>query len=126
MKIKIREIIILSIIGMLGYSCTYDTLPTPEVEVPDTVSHQMDLMPIYNANCNSSGCHAPGGPPPDLTEPAENAWSNIVFFGYVDTADAEGSLLYQKIAPGGSMERFASDEDRALILAWIEQGALFN
>jgi hypothetical protein len=35
-------------------------------------------------------------------------------------------VLYQSIAPGGSMEALATNQDRALILKWIEQGAQNN
>ena len=107
-----------------GYtSCTYETLPTPEI--PAEVSFSDDIMPVFDASCNGAGCHNQGGIPPDLTQ--DVAWANLVFGGYVDTLNAEGSILYVKILPpNGSMAKFATDKDRALILNWIEQGAKDN
>ena len=114
----------LAILGIVMLqSCTYDEVILPEVEVPDTVSFELDVIPIFEMNCNSSTCHASGAVPPDLTPP--NAWVNLTFFGYLDTANAPQSELYLKI-DGGSMEKFASDQDRALILEWIEQGGQNN
>ena len=112
------------LIGILATGCTYDTIIPKDPEVPAVVSFDEHIIPIFNAQCNSVGCHNQGGIPPDLSE--ENAWFSLVFFDYVDTLAPPESLLYKKINIGGSMEQFASDEDRALILEWITQGAKNN
>ena len=104
--------------------CTYDVVTPMEPEVPEVVSFETDIQPIFDARCNSVGCHSQNGIPPDLT--AEVAWFNLVFFDYVDTLAPAESLLYTKIDIGGSMEQFATDQDRALILEWITQGAQDN
>ena len=114
---------LLAIIPLLVQNCTYDELPEPEIEIPDTVSFDRDIIPIFETSCNSSTCHSTGGVPPDLSP--DNAWISLTFFGYVDTDVPENSTLYRAI-DGGSMERFTTPEDRALILKWIEQGALDN
>jgi hypothetical protein len=110
----------------MAFSCTYDTLEMKPVETPDTVSFSNDVIPVFETNCAYAGCHNAGGIPPDLTE--ANAYFELTTFGYIeqDTALAEQSLLYQKIDIGGSMEKYASDNDRALILKWIKQGAQNN
>jgi len=122
-KYQIYIVMVLLVFGLFSQSCTYDEIIPPEVEVPDTVSFELDIIPIFEMNCNSGTCHATGAVPPDLSP--DNAWVNLTFFGYVDTANADQSQLYQKI-DGGSMEKFASDQDRALILKWIDQGANNN
>lgn len=104
-------------------ACTYDTITPKEVEVPENVSFNVDVIPIFNDNCNNSGCHSTGGIPPDLTP--DNAYISLTFFGYVDVDFPEESELYKKITIG-SMEEYANDQDRAIILKWIEQGALDN
>ena len=127
MKTKtIQQAALLILLGFLPFlvqNCTYDELPEPEIEIPDTVSFELNIIPIFEANCNSSTCHSTGAVPPDLTP--DNAWISLTFFGYVDTEDPESSTLYREIN-GGSMEQFTSAEDRALILKWIEDGALDN
>ena len=128
MKIRTKEIALISTLlilfaGAVTTSCTDELLITPEVDVPDTVSFETDIIPIFEASCNSVGCHNTGGIPPDLTAP--NAYINLTLFGYLDTVDPASSELYTKI-DGGSMDIYATDQERALILAWIEQGALDN
>ncbi|MFY0626246.1 MAG: hypothetical protein JXR07_08130 [Reichenbachiella sp.] len=109
---------------LLLSSCAYDTVVEPEPEIPEEVSFGLNVMPIFDAKCSTTGCHDQGGIPPVLT--SDVAWSNLINFNYVNTQDPPTSLLYEKIDEGGSMETFASNTDRAMILAWIEQGALDN
>ena len=104
-------------------ACTYDIIPPKEVEVPENVSFNENIIPIFNGICNNSGCHTSGGVPPDLTP--SNAYISLTFFGYVDVDFPEESELYIKITDG-SMKQYATDQDRAIILKWIEQGALDN
>ncbi|NNF22185.1 MAG: hypothetical protein HKN67_09595 [Saprospiraceae bacterium] len=124
---NIGEAILLMGIITLGVSaCVSDTIIYPEdPEVPDTVtvSFNDQIIPIFDADCNGSGCHD-GTWAPDLT-PA-NAYDALISGNYVDTDNPESSSFYVKIAPGGSMEQFISAGDRALILAWIDQGAQNN
>jgi hypothetical protein len=122
---KIGEIILGLLVFILGMaSCTYHTYEYVEPETPDTVSFSNDIITIFDQRCNNPGCHSSGGIPPDLTE--SRAYIDLTFGGYVDTANAEASELYRVINAGGSMENYATDQDRALILKWIEQGAQNN
>ncbi len=109
--------------GVLLTSCAYNTNEFEEVVIPESVSFDADVIPIFEANCNASGCHN-GAIPPDLQR--EVAYTNLIFGGYVtDTTAADNNSLYQKI-DGGSMASFASDQDRAIIKQWIEDGAQNN
>lgn len=108
---------------LLLASCTDYVIKPAKVVVPDSVKFNANIIPIFNASCNKPGCHATGGHAPDLS-PA-NAYTSLIYFGYVDTDTPENSIIYQKITTG-SMKGNATDQDRELILKWIQQGALNN
>ena len=118
-----QNIALFLLLVMLGASsCTYHTNLLEEIEVPDSVSFELNIIPIFEAQCNDAGCHS-GAIPPDLRP--DVAWNNLIFGGYVDTTNAEQSKLYLTI-DGGSMTSYATDQDRALILQWIDEGAKNN
>jgi len=117
-----KKIAVIFLLGLMS-SCTYDIIEPKPVEVPDVVSFSANVIPIFDASCNASGCHANGGIPPNLT--ASGAYTSLTFFGYVDTEFPEQSILYQKVNTG-SMAKYATNQDREIILKWIEQGALDN
>ena len=112
---------------MLTPSCDYGYVEPVIIDIPDTVSFSNDIIPIFNNNCNESGCHSTGGIAPDLTP--QNAYFELWLYGMVDTANAESSTLYIRMAstsnpmpPTGKL----TDDKVQLVLAWIEQGALDN
>jgi hypothetical protein len=104
-------------------SCTYVEIKPKKVIVPDSVKFSVNIIPIFTTSCSKSGCHIKGGAPPDLS--AGNAYNSLTFFGYVDVDAPESSIMYEKITTG-SMKNNATNQDRALILQWIKQGALNN
>ena len=117
---KILLVILFSGCGLA--SCTYYT--NEYNPVPDNVSFNNDIIPIFDRSCNMGGCHSSGGILPDLTP--EAAYLNITLLGYVEEGQtAEESIFYQAI-DGGSMQDYASDEDRAYIKKWIDDGAEDN
>ena len=128
LKTKLRHLAgkLLFAIIITGYglaSCTYYTNDYDPLDVPDNVSFDADIVPIFEASCNTSGCHS-GAVPPNLER--EVAYKNLISGGYVtDIIAAENNILYQKI-DGGSMEVYATDLERAYIKKWIEEGALNN
>ncbi len=105
-------------------SCTFDTNEFKPIVVPDTVSFMNDIVePIFAPKCAYSGCHSDNGIPPILiTEKAYNSLQK----GSINLNEPENSLLYKKINTGGSMAIYASDQDRQIIITWIEQGAPNN
>jgi len=125
MKLKEFTYHILMAIAVSGTlaSCTYEEIKPKEVEVPDSVLFSANIIPIFNTSCNLSGCHSKGGIPPNLSE--ADAYTSLTFFGYVDVDVPESSILYQEITTGSMVDN-ATDQDRALILEWIKQGALDN
>ena len=104
-------------------SCQYDWIE--EEPVPDSVSFAVDIIPAFNnGGCNSTVCHGTGGIPPDLT--AANAYTSLFAENQIDLAVPENSILYKKMATGGSMNKYTSLGDADLVLKWIQQGALNN
>lgn len=120
--IKLQFLLVALVAGTLA-SCTYEQIKPQKVSTPDSVKFSLNIQPIFNTNCAKSGCHIKGGQAPDLS--AQNAYTSLIYYGYVDTDFPDQSSLYQKITTG-SMKDKATDADRALILKWIQQGALNN
>ncbi len=128
MKTKLRQIagkllIAIIVMGMGMASCTYHTNDFDPSEAPDNVSFSDDIISIFDASCNSAGCHNQGGIPPNLTEDA--AYVSLFAGSYVEPGNSEGSVLYQSI-DGGTMTGYATDLERSYIKKWIDEGALNN
>jgi hypothetical protein len=105
----------------LNSGCYYDKVYTPEPE--GDISYSKDIQPFFDGSC--VGCHSAGtGIPLNLETTV--SYDNLINGGYISTGDPSSSVLYVKIAPGGSMETYATDNERALTLKWIEQGAKNN
>lgn len=106
----------------LNTGCYYNKTPLPPAPEGD-ISYSADIQPIWNDNCVA--CHQTGtGVPLDLQ--ADNSYDNIINDGYVNLDDPSASILYVKITPGQSMDQYVTDNQRLVILTWIEQGALNN
>jgi hypothetical protein len=122
-----KTLVILSLLTALALtalqSCQYEWIEFEETEIPDVVSLSNDLIPIFEASCNTNVCHG-GSADPDLRP--DKAFNALISGGYVDTSNPEQSSLYTCLLAGGSMEQYAEPGDAELILAWIEQGAKNN
>jgi len=121
-KRKLLNMVIL-IIGMIViFSCEYEkiTYDAPDPTVP--VSYATDIQPIWDKGC--VGCHGVGEIPPDLTP--ENSYNALINEGFVDTAQPDQSVIYTKMATGGSMAPYTNAYDAGLVLLWIQQGAKNN
>lgn len=96
-------------------------------EVTRPVSFASDVIPIFNASCNGSGCHSSGGKSPDLS--AANAFSNLFSGNYINVSDAANSELMKWMTGKKSTPMPTSGINKdynALVLAWIKQGAENN
>ena len=111
--------------GFLAWqSCEYDWIETEAPVIPDTVSFATDIIPIFDRGCDASVCHGTGGVPPDLTR--DNAYDDLFAENQIDINTPENSILYVKMAPGGSMNKYTEPGEPELVLKWIQQGALNN
>jgi len=111
-------------------SCQYKFIVQPEPPPPpeDTISFKNDLLPIWNDGDYCTACHTTGATAPDLTP--ENAYNSIMATtGVVDLADPPSSLLYEYPSPSNTTDhtwkKYKTGDD-AIVLKWIEQGALNN
>ncbi len=122
-KSLIRTGIFIAVVNFMFSSCEYDNIVPIEVELPDSVSFSLDIIPIFDASCNSAGCHNTGGIAPDLT--AEFAYNNLMLYNFIDTTvSPEENTFILKLQ--GSMEKYILPKDYELILFWIEQNAPNN
>ena len=111
-------------------SCEYDIVrpePAPIVIIippgqVDTISFVQDIIPIFNASCNS--CHAAGAIPPDLS-PA-GAFGALNAGGYLVAGKPADSKLYNDMKPGGVMASYSTPAQLSLISRWITAGAKNN
>lgn len=118
-----RWVLALFIAGYGLSSCTYYTNDYDPLVVPDDVSFEVHIIPIFDASCNTAGCHD-GTIPPNLLEDA--AYKSLDRGGYIsEPGVAENNILYQVI-DGGTMDAFATPLDRAFIKKWLDEGALEN
>lgn len=127
---KAKTIIFSLLVSGFGlmYSCTYDqVLPTgPDISNLGTMSFSDDIKPIFNASCNTSGCHD-GSVSPDLRP--DNAFNALTAGNYLNTQMPENSELYQWMIGARALPMPLSGpntEYNNKVLAWITQGALNN
>lgn len=104
-------------------SCTYYENPVEPVVVPDSVFFSKNILPIFDARCDNTGCHTTGGIKPNLSP--STAYNDLYTYGLIDVDAPDQSTLYMKVHTG-SMAKFTAAGDADLILKWIQQGALDN
>lgn len=128
---KMKKLLITLMILVLGLfiftACEYETIEYEKIVIQpgDSVSFSLDIIPIFDLSCNSSGCHVAKHWAVDLT-PA-NAYTDLFAKNMIDTAVAANSELYTKLidAAGTHVGR-STPAQQGLILAWIEDGAKNN
>jgi hypothetical protein len=124
---KILSVLALIIISVGLWSCQWHTIqpidytPDPN-DTLDTISFSAEIQPIFNSKCIA--CHTTQSP----TLTAANSYNNLINGGYIDTANPEASVIYLKLkdeqhpSPSGTF----TGAQLALLLQWIQQGALNN
>ena len=124
---KLIQIVLVSSLSLLCFSCYYDELPLetdaiPEIPDEQEVSFSNDIQPIF-AKC--IGCHDGDVANPDLRE--GNSYGALVP-QYVIAGDADNSDLFSK-SPGKDHQDVGfilSNDEFALIQTWIDRGAENN
>lgn len=118
---KILKIFTASLlISLVSTSCEFNSeeeLYGPEPEPPVEVSYSADVEPIIQMSCATTACHTQGG------------FANGIFDDYdgvkakVDNGSFHQRVLVDKdMPPGGSL----SDEELAILKAWLDDGAPNN
>jgi hypothetical protein len=123
LKIFLPMIVLVSLIT----GCYYDVVTPADTNAPpQAVSFSGDLQPIFDLNCNKSGCHDGIAHEPDLT--ASNSYNSIISGGFVNTTIPTESILYQEVKSGSMPLGGAplSADDTQKIFDWIRNGAPNN
>jgi hypothetical protein len=104
--------------------CFYDE-EAVFVGLPTNVSLNNDVIPIFNASCNTSGCHdAAGSHSPILV--GEQAYNALVSGQFINTVEPEKSRLYLELNAGMPPSGPLSTNEMKIILGWITDGAKNN
>jgi hypothetical protein len=123
---KHRIFLAITLLSMLFTGCKYDfILPVEVPPVESGVKFSTQVAPIFNTNDKCTFCHKPGGQSPDLT--TANAYNQIVP-NYVNLDNDPQSKIYSIPAPTTSTHTHKkyTAEEAAIVLKWIEEGALNN
>lgn len=110
-------------------SCQYKYTIEPIVPAPDptdTIYFSSQVVPVWNTGDKCTKCHNTGGTAPDLTP--DNAY-NAIISTYVDVNNPEASIIYAFPHPDTDTHNWGESyttSEAAIILQWIEQGALNN
>jgi hypothetical protein len=129
-KIAIPVIVIIT--GIAFFSCTKDVGKIMTTcSLPETVSFNKDVAPIFKSNCALAGCHVGANPTGNLNLEEANVYNNLMKkgSGYIDTINPNYSLLYSQMIstsnpmpPSGNLDACKT----SLILKWIGQKARNN
>lgn len=124
-KYKFISLLLISLLIM--NACEKDYLTPKKVDINFPVSFAENVVPILTEDCATPTCHVSGAQSPNLS--ASNAYDELTGLGYVDTTNAEESLLYKRIIatikPMPPATKLSAEEI-GYILAWIKQGAQNN
>lgn len=125
---KILAFLALLLVMQGCYDATTVTIDNSQT-ITRTVSFKADVIPLFNKNCNTAGCHAPGGRKPDLSE--ANAYNSLITGNYVNVGAPEQSTIYLyltgKKTPQMPLGSAANPNNiNQFVLAWIIQGAKNN
>jgi hypothetical protein len=116
--------VLLGLLIMLGGGCYYDNVIFPDAGDVGEVNFSADILPLFENDCATSGCHNTGGQKPDLTP--VNAYTSLTNGNYINTSTPEESEVYLwmkglkelPMPPSGTQAT-----NTAKVLAWIKQGA---
>jgi hypothetical protein len=118
-----RWVIFLMGFFLMTSSCEKSVYIPPTL--PDSVSFSKHIIPIFNANCNSSNCHGGAFPQGNFSLEPSVAYQQLWDKSMIDTLHPESSVLYVQMnnagymimPPSGRIDTFYIKE----VLRWIEQ-----
>ena len=119
-------VLFILILSVSTVSCEWTKIE-PINELPQNVSFNNDIIPIFNQSCNTSGCHGSGSIYPDLSE--SNAFNSLTGSDLINTSNPENSTLYIRMIDNqspmpvsGILSKSVTDK----IFVWIKEGANNN
>ena len=131
--IKAVAILLTGLATAFLFSCKKKTpQPAPDPyqqQLPAVVSFSTNIVPIFTASCNSSGCHGASSPAAGLNLTSSSAYSSLLANHETYTVNPSGSNLYIEINNGEMPKPPAaslSSYNQQLILKWITPGANNN
>lgn len=125
---KIDAVLFTGVVIIFLFACTKDkAIPSTAQLLPGVVSFSVNIIPIFNASCNSSPCHRAVSPSAGLDLTPTSAYSSLFAKHEIYTANPSGSHLYIEVSngqmpPGSGLGSY----NQQLILKWIQQGANNN
>lgn len=125
MRNLLQSLVAIFAIILLATSCQYKAIIEPVVPPPDpndTIYFSQQVEPIWTDQ-GCTACH-PGSAQPDLTP--GNSYNSITSMGLVNTTEPDDSKIYTYPLPEGNHYAKYTSSQAALLLQWIEQGALDN
>ena len=127
---KLKKLIPILFVLFIFSSCTRDYIvPEPPVVVTppspneNKISFAGEIQTIFTAKCIV--CHKSGGTAPNLVS-GKSYQSLMGMSGMIDTVNPGNSILYKKMATGGSMNSFCTKANSDSVYKWIRQGAMNN
>lgn len=120
MKKNILNSVFLIII-FVAVSCDYHSISYEEDNLKKEVSFTTNIEPAFQQKCLS--CHTTSNPV--LTK--DKARESLLTGNYIDLDNPDQSIVYLKTKdghPGGN--NVLTPSELALLLKWIEQGAMDN
>ncbi len=112
---------------LFAVACKYDDVLPVEPDPGIQISFNDDIVPIFNASCNLSGCHNGSGHAPDLRP--DKAYQSLWDGGYIDTLMPDNSALYLWMSGSKGIPMPVEGVNAgyvSTVLQWINQGALEN
>jgi len=127
---KLKKLLTIFFVLVLFSSCKHDYIvldPPASPAAPDSneniISYSGEIQPIFTANCVK--CHGIGQVAPVLAE-GKSYQALMNASGMIDVINPGNSLLYRKMASGGSMSSFCTKANTDSTYKWIRQGAKNN
>ena len=83
----------------------------------DPISYVSDIVPILNAKCNFNTCHGNNGPQINFA-----IYENVELMATEIKSRTQSGSMPKAPKPGGDL----SEDQKAIIACWVDEGALNN
>ncbi|MEO8762170.1 MAG: hypothetical protein ABI388_11620 [Bacteroidia bacterium] len=111
------------------FSCKKKIIDNSSTQpLPAVVSFSQHIVPVFNASCNSSGCHSGSSAAAGLNLLSSVAYQQLFSKHEIDTVNVNSSNLHIEVASGAMPKgsNKLSEYNINLIQKWIQQKAKNN